>query len=136
MVIRWLIGILAALIVILGASQIVFPYWWLDRTESVMASPLLRFSGIFTIAMGVLLLVAYMRKQIGLRLFVLILSIYLLFIGITILVATSAVRGFVEGLILNRAATVVWIAGLLRVVLGGALLYAVIRLPRAQAGAH
>lgn len=136
MVIRWLIGIVAALIVLLGASQIAFPHWWLAKTGLVMASPLLRFSGLFMIVVAVLLIVAYVKKQVGLRLFVLILGIYLLLAGITILVAPSVLRDLVERLILSHAATVIWTAGLVRVVLGGALLYAVTRLPRNRAVAR
>lgn len=140
MMIRCMVGIFAALILLAGASQIVFAYWWLDRIEAMTAPALLRLWGILAVAIGILLVVASIKKQVGLRLFVLILGLYVLVSGVVTFAGPSLMRDLVEALVLKRTlqfqVTMLWTAGLLRIGLGGALLYAAIRLPRAQTQAE
>jgi hypothetical protein len=129
MVIRRIIGILAVLIILVGLMEIIFPTFSIGLTNGLAHLVWLRLTGVLGVAIGVVFLVAYAKRLVGLRLFVLIMGIYMTVAGLFIFASPDLMLELLGVLFLNRRpgyqSTVLWTSGLLRIALGCALLYAV-----------
>jgi uncharacterized membrane protein len=134
MVIRRIVGILAVVIILVGLAEIIFPDWATGLTRALMHPTSLRLTGVIGVAIGVVLLAAYAKRLVGLRLFVLILGIYVTVAGLFTFASPDFMDELVGVLFLNRRhsfqLTILWASGLLRIAIGCALLYAVARPPR------
>lgn len=147
MVIRRIVGAFSVLLVLIGLSEIVLPGWatWVAQRLIVRIGLFghsdyvwLRLAGLFAAAMGVVLIVAYLRHLIGLRLFVLVIGIYAIAGGFVMFAGPPLMVDVLKTVFLNRGAgfqlAVLWVSGLIRIALGCALLYAVARPPHPAVG--
>lgn len=134
MVLRRIIGVVGALIILVGGMEIVFPVFTIALTRSLAHVPYLRIAGAVGVVMGAILVVAYARKLVGLRLFVVILGTYMIIAGLVTLAGPELVRDLIHALLLRRGPgfqmMILWVSGLIRIALGCALLYAVIKPPQ------
>jgi hypothetical protein len=137
MVIRRIVGVLGAVIVLVGLAEIVFPDWTRVATEYLVVPTWLRLLGVLGAAIGIVFVVVAVKRLVGLRLFVLILGIYEILGSLALFAAPALFRDLIDALYLNRTPefqlTVLWLSGLLRIGLGAALLYAVAKPPRVEA---
>ena len=78
MIIRRIVAVLAALIILVGLMEIIFPDRTRAMTESLMGLVLLRLVGVLGLAIGVVFVVAAAKRLVGLRLFVLIVGLYVI----------------------------------------------------------
>jgi hypothetical protein len=145
MVMRWIIRVFGALLILIGLSEIVLPGWvtWVTRRLIVRIGLFgqtdyvwLRLGGLVMAALGVTLIVAYLRRLIGLRLFVLILGIYAVAGGLVMFAAPPFMVDVLKTVFLNRGpvvqATVLWTSGLIRMAIGVALIYALAKTPQSE----
>ncbi len=134
---RKLLAVVGLLIALLGVSQIVWAAWWTDVAQSIVRSSLLRLWGLPPVVIGIVMIIAAARRLVGLRLFVIILGVYVVLVGLALLAAPELFGKLMDILLKGRSsqtqAFVVWLAGTLRVIIGVALLYAVAK-PLRQAG--
>ena len=139
MVIRRIVAVLAVLIILVGLMEIIFPDRSRALTESLMRLTPLRLTGVVGIAMGVVMVIAAVKRLVGLRLFVLIVGIYAMAASLVCFTSPALISDLVDALYLKREvgfqSTVLWASGLLRIGIGAALLYAVAKPPRLDATA-
>lgn len=131
MVVRRTIGVVGVLLLLVGLFEIAFPGRAISLTKAVAHLVWLRITGGIGAAVGVVLLIAYFNRLVGLRLFVLILGIYMIAAGLIALAGPELMRDLIYALLLRRAPAfqlvVLWVSGLVRIALGIALLYSVAR---------
>lgn len=134
MVIRRIVFALGLLAVIVGLSQTAFPSWWIGVSPKLVASTALCVGwGLFAGIVGVALIVAALRRLVGLGLFVLILGGLMLAGGVTFVVHPAFARDIVGAFVVNPAPSlriaITFGAGVVRVILGALLLFAYYRPP-------
>lgn len=129
--IRIITVILALLIVLAGFSQLVVPTWWDGFTESLINSMWLRLWGVVGILIGAVLIAASMKRTIGLRLFLWVFGWLAALGGLAILINPAPAAVYTRAIYLDRApetrVVVMWLSGLLRIGLGAAIYYAVVK---------
>lgn len=131
MVLRRIIGVVGVLLPLVGLFEIVFSDWAISLTKAIAQPVWLRVAGATGLIIGAILLIAYFNRLVGLRLFVLILGIYMLVVGLAALAGPEVIRDLIDALLLRRGpgfqVVVLWVSGLIRIALGIALIYAVAR---------
>ena len=136
MLLRKIILILAVLILLTGISQLVFMSWWSNVIEAFANHLALRLVGLLAVFMGGAILLGAVRRLVGLRLFMIILGAYVLASGFVLLANPGLMSDLFRTFFLNRGSAfrimVLLFGGTVRIVVGGAMLYAVYR-PPAQA---
>jgi hypothetical protein len=130
MIIRRIVLVLGAVVVLIGLSQVFAASWWLKVMPGMMAPHGMRILGGVALLVGVVLLDAAVRRAVGLRPFVLIIGILMLFGGAILLFNPGAMHTFWASW-MNRPhesqMTMTWIAGLVRAAIGILLVYAATR---------
>jgi hypothetical protein len=131
MAIRKILFVVAAIVALIGASQLVFAGWWLDRMPGMVESSSFYLLGLPGVLFGIVLLIGIMERAVGLRLFLGIVSVISIAGGGVLLVRPEFTRDIVDALLLNRSHFVqvfdMWLVGLIRIAIGIALLYALAR---------
>jgi uncharacterized protein YjeT (DUF2065 family) len=132
--IRWIVGLFGLLVVLAGLSEIIFPNWARAAAESMMSMVWLRLVGVIGVAIGVVFIVAAAKSLVGLRLLVLIVGIYVVVASLVMFASPAFISDLMDALFLKRSeaaqCTVLWASGLVRIVIGCALIYAFARPPR------
>lgn len=133
MTVRGILYILAVLLVMLGASQLVFASWWIGITPGLLGSSYLFAFGLIAIFFGGVLLIAAARRIIGLRAFVVVLGLLLLVSGIFILFNPRFMQDLIFAMYFNRSygfrKFLTLASGIIRVVIGAAIFYALSKVP-------
>ena len=136
MLLRKIILILAVLILLTGISQLVFMSWWSNVMQAFTNLTTLRLLGLVAVFMGGAILLGAVRRLVGLRLFMGILGAYVLASGFVLLASPGLMSDLVCALFVKRGSAfrvmILLFGGAIRIVIGGAMLYAVYR-PPAQA---
>jgi len=135
MIIRRIVAVLAALIILVGLMEIIFPDRTRAMTESLMGLVLLRLVGVLGLAIGVVFVVAAAKRLVGLRLFVLIVGLYVIVGSLVVFASPALIARLIDAIFLKCSPasqlTVLWASGLLRIGIGAALIYAVAKPPSA-----
>ncbi|MCE5197930.1 MAG: hypothetical protein ABFD54_17995 [Armatimonadota bacterium] len=138
MLIRALIFIIGLLITALGVTQIFFTSMWMRYLPSLVSVPMIRNWGIAALVAGALLLIGAIANLVRLRWFVLFLGALTLAGGILMVVRPGLSHHFIEQFLLDRSPsvqrTILRGSGVLRVVIGIALMYAAAALPPRRNG--
>lgn len=133
MALRRLVGVVGIIVLLVGLGEIVFPAQVLSLTESMMRPAILRLIGAFELVLGVLLVAAAIRREVRLQPLVLILGIWLIVVSAVMFAAPEFLMDLTNAILLYRPKgfqiAVLWASGLLRIVLGGALIWASLRPP-------
>lgn len=136
MAIRRIVGFLGVLICLVGLAEVMFPEWARIATDYIVAPTWLRLSGVFGMAMGIVLVIAALKRLVGLRLFVLILGVYSIAVSLVVFVGPALIQDLINALFLYRTPefqlTMLWISGLMRIAIGAALLYAAAKPPHIE----
>jgi hypothetical protein len=131
MVLRWIVLIIGVLVLLLGVSQIFWASWWLSILPSVMALQTLRILGIVALVIGVTLTLAAARRAVGLRILVYILGLLMLISGIALVIDPMFMKNTVYSFFLNKEPgpqmMLTRIGGVIRALIGAALIYAAAR---------
>lgn len=134
MILRRVVMVIGLVVVLVGLTEIIIPAQMLDFTDMLMRPVVIRLLSVVELALGVILIVAALKRLVRLRTFVLILGIYLAVLSVVLFAAPYFLIDMVNAILLYRPhgvqMTVLWASGLLRIALGGALLWAVDRTPR------
>lgn len=124
------IGVLSALV---GLTQLAFVFWWLQVFPYILVTGWLAAFGILAIIIGCVMLIAAAEKLVLLRGLFVVLGIIELMVGILAALNPSMMRDLAQALVLNRSLAyqifAVWIGGVVRVILGVLIIYAVVRAP-------
>jgi len=129
------IGVLSALV---GLTQLAFVFWWLEVFRYILFSftGWLPAIGVLAIIIGCVMLIAAAERLVLLRGLFVVLGIIELLVGILAALNPTMMRDLAQALVLNRQAAFqvfeVWAGGAVRVIIGGLLIYAVVRAPVSQ----
>ncbi len=138
MIIRRIVGILGLVILLVGLMEIALPVFSVSLTRSLAHPLALRVTGAVGLVIGVILLIAWAKRLVGLRLFMLILGIYVVVAGLVTLSGPELVRDLIYALLLRRGPgfqlMILWISGTVRIALGCAVMYAALRPPQPTVG--
>ena len=133
MALRKIILVLAVLVILIGASQLVLMSWWSDIMRAFTNLLFLRILGLVALFMGGAILLGAVQRLVGLRLFMTILGLYALASGLVLLANAGLMRDLVYALFLNRGSAfrvmILLFGGTIRIIIGAAMLYAVYRPP-------
>lgn len=131
MAIRKILYVVAILIVLLGLSQLVFTNWWLERVPDLIRSSRLYLWGLPGLILGVLVLVGVLEKALGLRLLLGIWAILVIGCSCLLLIQPESVRNWLYTIFMDRPhwwqMSFTWVSGLVRILLGVIILYALMR---------
>lgn len=134
MVLRKIVAVVGAVVVLVGLAEIVLPHQMINLTDAMMHPVTIRILSVVELVLGAVLIAAALRRTVGLRTYVLILGIWLIIVGFVMFAAPLFVIDLVYALLLNRVhgaqLVILWASGLVRIVLGAALLWAGIKPPR------
>jgi hypothetical protein len=127
MFIRRVVLVLGVLVTLLGLSQTVAASWWLRIMPSMMAPRGMRILGIVALLIGIVLVDAALRRAVGLRLFVAIIGILMLFGGAILLLNPTPIHTIWVSFMSRpheSLMTLTRVAGLFRAAIGVLLVYA------------
>lgn len=131
MAIRKILYVVAILIALLGLSQLVFTGWWIRWMPDFVRSATLYLWGLPGLILGVLVIVGILEKVVGLRLLLGAWAVLMIGSGLLLIVKPEDMRGWLYTVFLDRPpwwqVSMIWIGGLLRVLFGVILLYALAR---------
>jgi|YNPNPStandDraft_1061719.scaffolds.fasta_scaffold50522_2 hypothetical protein len=131
MAIRKILFVVAGIVVLVGASQIVFAAWWVDRIPRIAASGYFYLLGLPGLLFGVVLLIGIMERAVGLRFLLTVVAILSMIVGGVLLAQPEFVRDILDAVFVNRSHLVQvfdsLLGGLVRTVVGALLLYALIK---------
>jgi len=135
--VRKILTVLALILLAVGSLEFLFKQGTVDLSRAMVESDFwTRLAGIFALFFGVMLLIGAKRRVIGLTTFLSILGWYMVAVAAVLLVYPPVLTGIIYAIFLNTPhATqvfVVQLSGLIRIVLGGLLLYAIARPPRRE----
>jgi len=134
MILRRVVMVIGLVVVLVGLTEIIIPAQMLDFTDMLMRPVVIRLLSVVELALGVILIVAALKRLVRLRTFVMILGVYLAVLSAVLFAAPYFLIDMVNAILLYRPhgvqMTVLWASGLLRIALGGALLWATARPPR------
>jgi len=129
--IRKILFALAAIVVLVGASQLVFASWWLVKSRDAVDSSHFYLFGLTGVVFGLLVLIAVMEKAVGLRLFMAAIALLTMASGALVLANPAMMRGFAYSGIFDRSpefqVLAIRLAGGLRVAIGIVMLAALFR---------
>lgn len=118
-----------------GLAGIVFPARMLGLIQSLMQPAAIRLLGAGELVLGAVMIVAALRRLVGLRTFVIVLGAWVVTAGMFAFAGPEFLIDMVNAVLLLRPRgfqlTVLWASGLLRIVLGGALIWAAAMPPQA-----
>ena len=133
MALRKIILVLAVLVILIGASQLVLMSWWPNVLRAFTNLVALRLLGLVGLFMGGAILLGAVQRLVGLRLFMSILGFYALASGFILLANPGLMRDLIYAIFLNRGSAfrvmILLFGGTIRIVIGAAMLYAVYRPP-------
>lgn len=128
MVLRKALLVIAFVLILVGISQIALASAWLPWIRSIVGASWFYLWGLAGILLGVILLLAVMERVVGLRAFLALLALYSAAWGVVLLASPESVRGLIYALVIERPGSiqiaVVALGGVIRVILGIVLLYA------------
>jgi len=131
MVIRKIVLGVAIILILIGLSQLIVSRWWLEKAQALTDSSYLYLWGLIGVVVGIVLLLAVLERAVGLRAFVAILALLNLGVGLALLVSPQFFRDLAYAVVFDRAlwirVFVMCVGGLIRVAVGVALVYAVIK---------
>ena len=134
MKLRHIIAVLAVLIILVGLMEIIFPYRSISLSEKLMHSVAIRLTGVLGLAIGVVFVTAAVKRQVGLKLFMLIIGAYMMVGSAVMFTSPSFIQDLTDAIFLKRPIgtqlTLLWATGLLRIAIGAAMLYAVAKAPQ------
>ena len=134
MVLRRIVLLIGVLVLILGLSQVVAAQWWLRVMPSILTLPSLRINGVVDLMMGIALLAAAARREVSLRIFLLILGVLSLLGGVAMLACPAAMREAVNSFFLSRPhssqLTMTMVSGVVRAIVGALLIYSASKIER------
>ena len=134
MVLRRIVLLIGVLVLILGLSQVVAAQWWLRVMPSILTLPSLRINGVVDLMMGIALLAAAARREVSLRIFVLILGVLMLVDGVAMLAWPAAMREAVNSLFLSLPhsfqLTMTMVHGVVWGIVGALLIYSASKIER------
>lgn len=136
MVVKRIVLATGALTVLAGLSQVLFAPWWIQNYPPLIATNWLAVFGVILIMIGCVTLIAALEKLVALRgLFVVLGAIELGF-GILAILSPAFIRDLADAFFLKRSLGTqilgFWFGGLLRVILGALMIYAVVKAPVAE----
>lgn len=130
---RAVIWVFALLLVLIGASQVIAPGYWVGITRDMLGYSWLRFFGFAMLVVGVVVVAATARRLVGLRPFMLIFGMVVTAGGLWAALNPDMVVDFIYAIFLNRSygfqLLLARISGLVRVLLGIAVVYALLKPP-------
>lgn len=133
MVIRRIVSVIGFIVVLAGLIEILFPVWTVNMAVSLYRIIPLRIAGSIGLAMGVVLVIAALKQQVRIRIFVLVLGGLFILFSIVAVAEPGLIRDLGYALVLRRSwgfqLAVLWITGLIRISIGSALLYAAAKPP-------
>ena len=136
MVIKKIILIIGILVVLVGLSQVLFASWWLAVYPSFLVTGWLAAFGIFAIILGCIMLIAAVEKLVLLRGLFFVLGAIILGVGIIAVLSPSFMCDLGNALVVKRSQGVQMVeirgAGVLRMILGALIIYAVVKAPVAE----
>ena len=136
MALRTVVSIVGVLIALIGLSQVAATAWWVRILPSIMGQPEVRVYGVVLLAIGAVLALAALRRLVALRLFVLVLGLWVVLSGAALLVSPGAMQHTVYAQFLSRPhgtqMAVICVSGLIRVLIGGLLVYSATRYQRSR----
>ena len=128
MVIRGILYIFAVLIILLGVSQLIFPFWWVKTALSVVDPSRIYLFAVIGIILGTLLIIAAKRGLIGLRTFMYIFGLIVIVSGIIYLINPGIPRETIRALFVDQprgcSIGIIILSGLIRTVIGSIIIYA------------
>lgn len=132
MALRRIVALLGVLLILVGLSQLAWAGWWTGAVRSIYDAPLLlRLLGVVGIVFGAILITAAAKRIVGLRALMYVVGVYSALTGLLVLASPSFGEDLVYAMMLGRShafrVLVIWIAGVIRIALGVALLYALRR---------
>ena len=134
MVLRRIVLPIGVLVLILGLSQVVAAQWWIRVMPSILTLPSLRIFGVVDLLMGTALLAAAVRREVSLRIFVLILGVLMLLDGVARLACPAAMREAVNSFFLGRPHSsqliMIMVRGVVRAIVGALLIYSASKIER------
>jgi len=134
MALRVIVAVLGLLIVLVGLMEIVAPDQILVFSQSLMRTNVVRWLGVVELVLGVVLIVAALRRAVGLTTFVLLMGSYLVVLSVVMFVAPGRLVDIVRASVVDASPgaqiAVLWMSGLLRILLGSALFWGAILAPR------
>lgn len=133
---RKILFVFAVLLLVVGGLEFVFKQGTVDLSRAMFKSYLwMRLIGIVALFFGIVLIMAARRRAIGLAVLFMILGGLEVAVAAMLLVYPPMFTGFIHAVFLNRShgtqMFVVQLSGLIRIVLGLLLLYAIGRSPQA-----
>lgn len=134
MAIRRLVGIIGLVIGLAGLTEIVFPVWALNIAAGLFHIVPMIIAGSVGAIIGIVLVIAAIRNQVGLKPFVLAFGAIVIVVSMIAIAEPGLIRDMGYALLLRRSwnfqLIVLWITGLIRMAIGGLLLYAAAKGPR------
>ncbi|MGB9620343.1 MAG: hypothetical protein ACPL7K_08015 [Armatimonadota bacterium] len=128
MAIRKILFAVAGIIVLLGASQLVFAGWWVERVLGIVESSLFYLWGLPGLLFGVVLLIGIMDRAVGLRLFLAAVAVISIVVGGVLLAQPEFARDVLGTLFVKRSPAAqkfdLLLGGLVRIAVGAILFYA------------
>lgn len=128
MILRKIVAVIGAVVVLVGLAEIVLPAQMIALTDAMMHPVTIRVLGVLELVIGVVLLAAALRRVVGLRTYVLVLGIWLIVVAVVMFAAPYFLIDLIYAMLLNRAHSVqlgvLWASGLVRILLGSALIWA------------
>jgi hypothetical protein len=133
---RKVLYVLAALVIVVGLSQFVFPDWWMERVSGWADARWFALLGLPALVFGALLILGALLNLMALRGFFLVLGLLTCVTGGVMLANPALMRDLIYALYLNRSGgsqvVLTRMAGLVRMAVGLAMLYALITAPRRE----
>lgn len=133
MVIRGLVYVFAVIAILVGISLLIFPFWWVDTALILVNSSWYYLIAATTAIFGGVLLIAAIRRLVGLRIFVGILGAIILIVSLIYLANLDIAQNMVNALLLQRPRSyqlvIMLFGGIIRIGIGIALLYALAKTP-------
>ena len=133
---RKVLYVLAALVIVVGLSQFVYPGWWMQRMSEWVDASWFALLGFLALIFGVLVILGVLLHMMALRGFFLVLGLLTLIVGGVMLASPALMRDFCYAVFLNRSSgyqfVMTRVAGLARMAVGLVMLYALIKAPRRE----
>lgn len=132
---RWVV-VFGVLIGLAGLMEILIPEWTISWALGLYRIVPIVIAGLVGVAIGVVLVVAGVKRQVGLRTFVIVLGAIFIALSLLAIVEPGLIRDLGFALLLRRSwgfqLMVLWVTGLLRIAIGCALVYAAAKAPRTE----
>lgn len=132
-IMRRSVVLIGLLVVLAGLTEIILPEWSIFLAHGLFRVVPIVIAGIVGLVIGLVLLAAASRRLVGLRLFVMVVGGVAIALGLVAIAEPGLVKDLGYALLLRRSwgfqLAVLWTTGILRILLGGALVYAAMKPP-------